>query len=261
METYGINLESFLKTAAGTAYADIRDRILPYLRKQAANCLSSLDFQRRILKELDGFRTRLEFVKAELADLSQKSESEIFGKPFRETLAFRPEPEENDSEIAAACKAFSDWSGNSVAATDKLLHKVHDACAVNTEGVKCMREFSTVFRMAIDFWDAAADVYVCDYIFENVEMKYKMKVCRDIVKTMPGIIRTGEAFLNRCDAQKFDFGQNHERVIEMAEEAVGGAMNRLDFYRNVRSMAEDAGIVAAFAEWRRSYDFSARMAR
>ena len=261
METHGVNLEPFLKTAAGTVYADIRDRILPYLRKQEANCLGVLDSQRRILKDLDGFRTRLEFVRTELADLSQKTSSEICGRPFRKAVAFRPKSEENDSEVNAACDTFANWSGNSAAATDGLLNAVRNACATNTEGVKCMREFSAVFRMAIDFWDAAADVYVCDYIFENAEMKYKMKVCRDIIKTMPEIIRSGEAFLNRCDAQKFDFGQNHERVIEMAEEAVGGAMNRLDFYRNVRSMAEDSGIAAAFAEWKRAYDFSARMAR
>ena len=115
--------------------------------------------------------------------------------------------------------------------------------------------------MAIDFWDAAADVYVCDYIFENAEMKYKMKVCRDIIKPMPEIIRSGEAFLNRCDAQKFDFGKNHEHVIEMAEEAVDVATNRLDVYRNVRSIAEDSGIAAAFADWRRAYEVSARLAR
>ena len=203
METYGLQLESFLKTDAGTVYADIRDKILPYLRKQEADCLDSPDLQRRTLKELDGFRARLEFVRTELADLSQRAGSEICGRPFRSAVAFRPVPEESDSEVDAACKAFADWSGNSFAATDKLLHAVHDACAVKTEGIKCMKEFSAVFRMAIEFWAAAADVYVCDYIFANAEMKYKMKICRDIIKAMPVIIRSGEAFLNRCDARKF----------------------------------------------------------
>jgi hypothetical protein len=259
METYGVSLESFLKTAAGTVYADIHDKILPYLRKQESDCLGALDSQRRILKELDGFRNRLEFVRTELADLSQKAEGEICGRPFRKAVALRIKPEENDSKVDAACEAFARWSGNSVAATDGFA--VHDACATNTEGVKCMKEFSAVFRMAIDFWNDAADIYICDYVFENAEMKFKIKICRDIIKAMPIIIRSGEAFLNRCDAQKFDFGKNHERVIEMAEEAVGGAKNRLGFYRKVRSMAEDSGIAAAFAEWRRSYEFSTRMAR
>ena len=250
-----------MRTDAGTVYVDIRDKILPYLRKQEADCLGSLDLQRRTLKELDGFRARLEFARAELADLSEKAKSDICGRPFRSAVAFRPEPEESDPEVDTACKAFADWSGNSFAATDKLLHAVHDACAVKTEGVKCMKEFSAVFRMAIDFWDAAADVYVCDYIFANAEMKYKMKICRDIIKAMPVIIQSGEAFLNKCNAQKFDFGSSHARVIELAEEAVGAASNRLYVYRNVRSMAEGSGIDAAFAEWRRSYDFSARLAR
>ena len=261
METYGAQLESFLRTDAGTVYADIRDKILPYLRKQEADCLGSLDLQRRTLKELDGFRARLEFARAELADLSEKAKSDICGRPFRSAVAFRPEPEESDPEVDTACRAFADWSGNSFAATDKLLHAVHDACAVKTEGIKCMKEFSAVFRMAIDFWDDAADVYVCDYIFANAEMKYKMKICRDIIRAMPVIIQSGEAFLNKCNAQKFDFGSSHERVIELAEEAVGAASNRLYVYRNVRSMAEEDGIGAAFAEWRRSYDFSARLAR
>ena len=261
METYGVKLEPFLETDAGSVYADIRDKILPYLRKQEENCLCSLDYQRRKLKELDEFLARLEFVRTELSNLLQKTQSDICGKSFREIVALRPAPEENDFEVGVACEEFANWSGKSAAATDRLLYAVRDACAVNTEGVKCMREFSAVFRMAIDFWNAATDVYVCDYVFQNVEMKYKMKVCRDIVKAMPGIIRSGEAFLDRCDAQKFDFGRNHERVIELAEEAVGVAMNRLDVYRNVRSMAEKSGIDATFEEWKRSYDFSARMAR
>ena len=66
--------------------------------------------------------------------------------------------------------------------------------------------------------------------------------------TIYAIIRNGEAFTNRCDARKFDFGSSHERVIELAEEAVGAARNRLDVYRDVRSMAEESGINAAFAE-------------
>ena len=71
----------------------------------------------------------------------------------------------------------------------------------------------------------------------NAEMKCKMKICRDIIRAMPVIIQSGEAFLNKCNAQKFDFGSSHERVIELAEEAVGAARNRLYVYRNVRSMA------------------------
>ena len=59
-----------MRTDAGTVYADIRDKILPYLRKQEADCLGSLDLQRRTLKELDGFRARLEFARAEAADRS-----------------------------------------------------------------------------------------------------------------------------------------------------------------------------------------------
>ena len=99
-----------MRTDAGTVYVDIRDKILPYLRKQEADCLGSLDLQRRTLKELDGFRARLEFARAELADLSEKAKSDICGRPFHSAVAFRPEPEESDPEVDTACKAFADFS-------------------------------------------------------------------------------------------------------------------------------------------------------
>ena len=123
-----------------------------------------------------------------------------------------------------------------------------------------MEEFAGVFRCATDFWSMAMDVYMCDYVFENVEMKFKKKVCKDIIKFMPNVIVRGEAFLDLHDHGKFDFGKNTEFILTRAKEVVEAAGNRLQVYREARNYAEEFGMPAAFEQWKRSLEFSKRLA-
>lgn len=95
---------------------------------------------------------------------------------------------------------------------------------------------------------------------DNVEMKFKKKVCKDIIKFLPNAIVRGKAFLDLYGHGKFDFGKNTEFILARAEEVVEAAENRLKVYREARNFAEKFGMPAAFEQWKRGLEISRQLA-
>ena len=260
METYGISIDKFLATDAGIVYLDIRDRILPYLRAQHENAeLAGVNIRSK-LKIFEEIRSRLDNVGTALSEISRICDGDLGGIPFREAVLGRRDAEPCADDVNAACDAFAKWAQNANVGMDGLRKVLDSACSENDEGRKCMEEFAGVFRCATDFWSTAMDVYICDYVFENVEMKFKKKVCKDIIKFLPNAIVRGKAFLDLYGHGKFDFGKNTEFILTRAEEVVEAAENRLKVYREARNFAEKFGMPAAFEQWKRGLEISRQLA-
>ena len=188
METCGISIDKFLATDAGIVYLDIRDRILPYLRAQHENAERACVNIRSKLKTFEEIRSRLDNVGTALSEISRICDGDLGGIPFREAVLGRRDAEPCADDVNAACDAFAKWAQNANVGMDGLRKVLDSACSENEEGRKCMEEFAGVFRCATDFWSTAMDVYICDYVFENVEMKFKKKICKDIIKFLPNAI-------------------------------------------------------------------------
>ena len=256
METYDVNLDAFMATNVGVVIKDIRNGLLPFLRRQEEECRRALEYHQGVKKELEETQTRIQSARTELEALARKIEGEVCGKGFRETLAAPRVPVKQTADIDAACASFTDWVAGCDRATEGLWHAIDISLANEAEGVACLTEFLGVFHGAIKFWESALDVYVCDYVFEHAPMKFKTKICRDIVKMLPPVIQAGRLFLAQFNAGKFDFGKNNEYFQERAEEVVETSENRLDVYRKVKASIENMGIAASFDEWKRANEYS-----
>ena len=260
METYDVNFDALMATNVGTVIRGIRNSLLPFLHRQEEESRRALEYHQSVKKELEETRARLQSVRSELTALAGKVASEVGGKGFRETLATTRGPIKQMVDVDAACASFTDWVAGCDHATEDLQKALDVSLADETEGVACMTEFLGVFRGAIKFWESALDVYVCDYVFEQAQMKYKTKICRDIVKMLPLVIQDGNLFLSQFDAGKFDFGKNNEYFRERADEVVEAAANRLDVYRKVKASIANHGIAATFDEWKHAKEYSKSLA-
>ena len=178
-------------------------------------------------------RTRLVSVRNDLAKIRQTLNGTIDGKAFREILNGSKKRLNSDVNVDSIMSSFANWVSGSNDATEGMLKAIDMTYADEREGVACMTEFLGVFKDSVKFWETAIDIYVCDYMFEHVQMKYKTKVCRTIVKILPGALQEGRKFLVRFDGGKFDFGKNSEYVREKAEEVLQAAANWLDVYRSL----------------------------
>lgn len=260
METYGVVVEGVLTGNVGVLYADIRDRILPFLRRQEAMTLNEKSSHAKLRRTVGDFRTKLVSVLGGIEELSRNGRAAILGRSFREILGKLVIPMDETIDADAACDAFNNWVADAVPKTTPLLKVLDAACANYSEGMDCMTEFSDVFRNAVEFWTLALDMLVCDHVFEHVDMKFKTKLCRDLVKFFPEVIEKGSLFLCHYDANKFDFGKSAEYVVTRAQEIVNAAENRWDVYTTVKKMISSAGIVAAFEQWKTALAYSKQLA-
>lgn len=256
METYDVNIDALMATNVGIAIKDIRTSLLPFLRRREEESRRTFEYLQGVKKELEETQARLQTVRTELDALAGIIEGEVGGRGFRETIAATAGPIRQIVDVDSACASFADWVAGCGRATEGLRSAIGVSLADKAEGVACMTEFLGVFRGAIKFWESALDVYVCDYVFEHSQMKFKTKVCRDIVKMLPPVIQAGNLFLSQFDAGKFDFGKHNEYFRERAVEVVEAAENRLGFYRKIKALIGSRGIAAAFDEWKSANEYS-----
>lgn len=260
MDTYGVEVDGALTGKVGVFFTDIRDRILPFLRRQETLTVSNKSYHAELSRMLGDFRAKLVSTLAVVEELSRKDQETIQGRSFREILGKLIIPVDDKVDADAACDAFHKWAAGAVPQTASLLKALDMACANYAEGVDCMTEFADVFRNATEFWTLALDMLVCDYVFEHVDMKFKTKFCRDLVKFFPEVIEKGSLFLSHCEANKFDFGENAEHIVARAQEIVDAAENRLDVYTKVKKMISTLGVATAFDQWKDSFAYSKSLA-
>ena len=260
MDTYGVAVDGVLTGKVGVLFADIRDRILPFLRREEALTLRDKSYQAEFRRTVGDFRAKLVSTLAAVEELSGAVQETIQGRSFKEILGKLVIQVDEKVDADAACDAFSKWAADAVPQTMSLLKALDAACANYTEGVDCMTEFADIFRNAAEFWTLALDMLFCDYVFEHVEMKFKTKFCRDLVKFFPEVIEKGSVFLGHCEANKFDFGKSAAYIMTRAQEIVDVAENRLDVYTKVKKMISTLGVATAFDQWKDSFAYSRTLA-
>ena len=86
MDTYGVEVDGALTGKIGVFFADIRDRILPFLRRQETLTLSNKSYHAELSHTLGDFRAKLVSTLAVVEELSRKGQETIQGRPFREIL-------------------------------------------------------------------------------------------------------------------------------------------------------------------------------
>jgi len=260
MNTYDVNLDGFFATEVGRVYGEIRDKILPYLRRERDGAKMLFATEHSFIDRLGAFASRLDTACATLKDLVRESKRDIGTQSFLDVLKRRNKTNGAVSDPSCGCDEFVDWVAGMDVATSSIRCALNKACERCGEAVKCAEEFDAVFATGIEFWETVLDFYLCDYVFEHADMKYKMKICRDFIKFFPQVTQKGNAFLTLFDAGKYDFKQNAELVLQWANEVYEQSQKRLQFYRHVKSMAESCGMASAFEEWKRAFDYSTKIA-
>ena len=86
MDTYGVEVDGALTGKIGVFFTDIRDRILPFLRRQETLTLSNKSYHAELSHTLGDFRAKLVSTLAVVEELSRKDQETIQGRPFREIL-------------------------------------------------------------------------------------------------------------------------------------------------------------------------------
>jgi len=260
MNTYDVNLDGFFATEVGRVYGEVRDKILPYLRRERDGVKALYASDAACIEKLRAFASRLDETCTTLKDLVRESNGRIGKQSFTDVLKLRGENKGSAIDASLSCRELADWVGGMDAATSNIRLAVKSVCEHCREAVKCAEEFDVVFATGIEFWELVLDFYLCDYVFEHAEMKYKMKICRDFIKFFPLVTQKGDAFLTLYDRGKYDFKQNTELVLQWANEVYEQSQNRLQFYRHVKIMAESSGMASAFEEWKRAFDYSTKIA-
>ena len=70
----------------GVFFTDIRDRILPFLRRQETLTVSNKSYHAELRRTLGDFRAKLVSTLAVIEELSRKGQETIQGRSFREIL-------------------------------------------------------------------------------------------------------------------------------------------------------------------------------
>lgn len=122
--------------------------------------------------------------------------------------------------------------------TESLSKAIRDTAA-EVEDVKGLM---TICRTVLEFYRAFLERRQLVYVFWNVEMKYKVKVCRDAIKAFAEL----KAMCDKCRAQLKPLPpKDLEGFLLYLEDCAENAKAQMDFFRQFKRVAEKDGAEAA----------------
>jgi len=102
MNTYNVNLDGFFATEVGRVYGEVRDKILPYLRREREGAKALYASDAACIEKLGAFASRLDEACTTLKDLVRESNGMIGKQSFYRRVKIM-------AESSGMASAFEEW--------------------------------------------------------------------------------------------------------------------------------------------------------
>ena len=123
-----------------------------------------------------------------------------------------------------------------------------DMAADNFEAELVIQEAAvTEIESALVFWRSTMSVSKIDWIFDQAEVKFRTKICREAVKELSAYIDKGKAYIKWMNNSTFE--QDYSTSIELAEKLLERAEQDLENYKMMKRVISEVGVAEASRRW------------
>lgn len=242
METYGVSFDGFQPTCGWQMYRNVEEHMIPNLKS-----------------EVERYRKLRDKASKELAAL-KSLEADVTGLcKGREGLAAKLRMHAGDdtatlsdlmtngiataqNDERAHWEGLVSWLDESKSPVEQIASFYETACARTEYALHFCEECMTEYENAIRFWTQTLELERAHWVFEKAELKYKTKICREIVKSL-------SEYVGECRAQIGWLETGHDAEVlkdtpmrEDLEWLLREATADLAYYRQIKSDIATVGI-------------------
>ena len=258
METYGVSFEGFQPACGWSMYKNAEEHMIPNLKCEVEHYQKLRDKAGAELAALKGLETDIKGLCKSREGLVAKLQASVAdSKDTVSDLISKHLHDAQGKSVVMLWDGLSDWLEEARPPIEQLAFLYEIACERAKANFRFYEEYAQEYENAIRFWSQTLELERAHWVFENAALKYKTKICREIVKALGGYVCDCRAQLVWIETGRDADVLKHTPMREDVEWLLREAEADLAYYRQIKADIAAAGVEEAIKHSSRKITFPA----
>ena len=252
METYGVSFEGFEPSCGWPMYKHTEEELIPHLKNEAVRWRERRDAAASERTAIKGIGADLEGMMKSRDGLVAKLGAKVPGRGTKVNdvmpLAVKEAKVETSSswdeaevETSSSWDELASWLDASKSSLEQIALFYKHACERAEFNLDFFENCLVSTEIDIQFWERTLELQHAYWVFEKAELKYKTKICRELVKALGDYIGDCREQLGRFEGKDCSSSALHEDLEWLLNEAEAD----LAYYRQIKADIAEFGVEEA----------------
>ena len=241
METYGVSFDGFQPSCGWPMYKHVKEELIPQLKSEVERWRVRRDAAESERTALKGLKADIDGLAKSRAGLVAKLQTTASGGGDKVDDVMPLGVKDAEVETDVTWSELSSWLTDAAKPLGQISFFYKHACErADCTLALCQNCFEST-EADIRFWTRTLELQHAYWVFEKVELKYKTKVCRELVKALADYIGDCREQLGRFDTEESRLSALYEDIEWLLKEAEAD----LAYYRQIKADIAEVGVEEA----------------
>ena len=241
MEMYGVSFEGFEPSCGWPMYKHTEEELIPHLKNEVVRWRERRDEAANERTALKGLKADLEGMMKSRDGLVAKLQAKISGRDAKVNDVMPLAVKVAKIKTPSTWQDLSSWLDESKSPLEQIALFYKHACERADFDLDFFENCVASTEMDIRFWERTLELQRAYWVFEKAELKYKTKICRELVKALSDYIGDCREQLGRFEGKDSSASALREDIEWLFDEAKA----ELAYYRQIKSDIPAVGIEEA----------------
>lgn len=243
MKTYGVSLDGFVPSCGWPMYKHTEEELIPYLRNEVVQWRERRDAAANERAALRGLKADLEGMMKSRDGLVAKLQANISGSKTKVNDVMPLAVKAAKIETSSTWRELASWLDEAKTPLEQIALFYKHACERADFDLDTFENCLESTEIDIRFWERTLELQRAYWVFEKAELKYKTKICREIVKALTDYIGDCREQLGRFDDEESKKSAAYEDIEWLLKEAEAD----IAYYRQIKADISELGVEEAVA--------------
>ena len=241
METYGVSFEGFEPSCGWPMYKHTEEELIPHLKNEAVRWRERRDAAANERTAIKGIGADLEGMMKSRDGLVAKLQAKMSGSETKVNEVMPLGVKEAEVETSSSWDELASWLDASKSSLEQIALFYKHACERADMSLGLFENCLESTEIDIRFWERTLELQRAYWVFEKAELKYKTKICRELVKALGDYIGDCREQLGRFEGKDSSASALHEDIEWLLNEAEAD----FAYYRQIKADIAEVGIEEA----------------
>ena len=241
METYGVSFEGFEPSCGWPMYKHTEEELIPHLKNEVVRWRERRDEAANERSALRGLKADLEGMMKSREGLIAKLQTKIPGAENKVNDVMPLGVKEAEVEAGSTWQELASWLGEAKSHLEQIALFYKHAYGRADYNLAFFQNCLDSTEIDIRFWMRTLELQRAYWVFEKAEIKYKTKVCRELVRALVDYIGDCREQVGRFDNEEKRSSALYEDLEWLLREAEAD----LAYYRQIKADIAAVGVEEA----------------
>ena len=241
METYGVSFDGFQPSCGWPMYKHVKEELIPRLKSEVERWRVRRDAAESERTALKGLKADIDGLVKSRTELVAKLQTSISSGGAKVDDVMPLGVKEAEVETDVTWPELSSWLTDAAKPFGQISFFHKHACERADCNLALYQNCFESTEADIRFWTRTLELQHAYWVFEKVELKYKTKVCRELVKALADYICDCREQLGRFDKEESRMSALYEDIKWLLKEAESD----LAYYRQIKADIAEVGVKEA----------------